>query len=317
MSEKELIKLCKEPKRGKMLYWTSEVYGFGKYLRKYAYYPSFLPLNIYFSHGVTHHDSPAAHEYENNAPSILFFSPRLTNVYKKNSKKPCATILSPNVFYRRKFNIKKEKEAVGTIAFPCHSTPGIDDLTDYKEYCEKLKSLAVEFHPISVCLHYHDINKGSHKIFMDNGFEVLTAGNPFHPEFIERYYNILKNGKYVTSNELGSYTYYALEMGIPFLHYGSPVNFINVEDRNIEKGFYDSFKKSKQMGRALKILGSFSTEVTEEQRKFVERELGVYDSISRFHASFILYQSYFMYIKLKAKNSIKTYLKNVKFIKTN
>ena len=35
--------------------------------------------------------------------------------------------------------------------------------------------------------------------------------------------------------------------------------------------------------------------VTSEQREFVEEQLGVSDSISRFHFSYLLYRAYFKY----------------------
>lgn len=319
MEESELISLCKDKGQEKeIIYWTSEVYGFGKVLRRYGYYPNSFPLNIYFSHGVSHHDFPALNEYQNNAPAMLYFSPRLTKEYKKKSNKYCNTIISPNVFYRRKLKIEKNKNARGTMAFPCHTTPEIDDLTDYQEYCKHIRSLSEEFKPVSVCLHYHDINKGLHKVFMERGFEVVTAGNPFHPDFIERFYKIIKNFKYVTSNEIGSYAYYAVEMDIPFLLYGSPVQFLNVGDENIEKGKYDSFRNSKQMAKAMKVLGNFKNDVTEEQKEFVERELGVYDSISRLQASIILHSTFLMYVMNKAKNRLRAYKqKFVSFFKIN
>ena len=52
-------------------YWTSEIYGFGKYIRKYGYYPSWLPLYIYTDHGVGRID-PAIHELESSAPALLY-----------------------------------------------------------------------------------------------------------------------------------------------------------------------------------------------------------------------------------------------------
>lgn len=307
MTETELLNLCKKPKRGRVLYWTSEVYGFGKWLRKFAFYPKSWPLNIYFSHGVTHHDSPAPHEYDNSAPAILFFSPRLTAEYRNNSKKTCKNIISPNIFYRRKYNVKKVKDAKGTIAFPCHSTPEIDDLTDYDEYCTNLKALSKDFQPISVCLHYHDINKGLHKVFMDNGFDVLTVGSPYHPDFIERFYGIIQNYQYVTSNEIGSYAYYAVEMDIPFLLYGNPVQLFNKTDPNFEKGSYNSFRKSNQMAKALEIFSTFNGKVTQTQKEFVEKELGVNDSIGRLKASSILYKAYFKYLLQKVRTKFMLY----------
>lgn len=54
-SEETLLKLC-DPNEAKMglarwIYWTAEVYSFGKHIRNYAYYPSFLPLYCFTDHG--------------------------------------------------------------------------------------------------------------------------------------------------------------------------------------------------------------------------------------------------------------------------
>lgn len=310
MSGKELVELCKSNKKKKDLFWTADVYGLGKYLRKYAYFPEYLPLNAYLSHGIPNYDQPAPHELNNKAPVMFYYSSRLTKEFKKQSKKSCYTVVSPNVFYRRRFKIEKEPTATGTIAFPCHSTPEMDDLTDYNEYCAKLKSLSGEFTPVSVCLHYHDINKGLHKIFMDHGFEVLTVGSPYHSDFIERFYNILKKFKYVTSNEVGSYAYYAVEMNIPFLLFGNPIQLFNRGDVNVEKGYYNTsinLKSSKQTAKALEIFSTFNGQVTQAQKEFVEKELGVNDSISRFKAGIILYKAYLKHLSEKVRMKFMFY----------
>ena len=45
----------KEPIKTKNApYWTSELYGFGKYIRQYGYYPEELPLMIFTDHGGPH-----------------------------------------------------------------------------------------------------------------------------------------------------------------------------------------------------------------------------------------------------------------------
>ena len=166
MTEQQIVDLCREPKKKEAIYWTSEVYGFGSVLRKFGFYPRFLPLNIYFSHGVTTHNKPAPHELNNKAPFMLYFSPRLVDEYKKVSKKPCYCVISPNVYYRRAQNIKQAVNAKGTLAFFAHTTPVIDNTMDVSLYIKQLKSLPEKYQPVSVCLHYHDINKGFHKLFI-------------------------------------------------------------------------------------------------------------------------------------------------------
>jgi hypothetical protein len=50
-------------------YWTSEIYGFGKWIRQYGFYPKLLPLCIYIDHGISLNEQPAKHELESDAPS--------------------------------------------------------------------------------------------------------------------------------------------------------------------------------------------------------------------------------------------------------
>ncbi len=57
-------------------------------------------------------------------------------------------------------------------------------------------------------------------IFISKGYKVVTAGNPHDNTYTQKFYAILKNYKYTMSNLIGSYTFYSVEMGIPFSLYG-------------------------------------------------------------------------------------------------
>lgn len=297
ISEKELLRLSSTEGLNKclakQLYWTAEVYSFGKYIRKYAYYPSFFPLYCYTDHGAGEYfDQIAKHEIESTAPVQFYNSPISTELFKKVSNKPCYTMLSPFVICRRMNKIEQSKNAKGTLAFPSHSTPDIDLVSDIEGYIEELKKLPEEFQPVSVCLHMHDINKGQHKIFMKHGFPVYTAGHALDCRFAERFYDILKNFKYTTSNLIGSYTYYSIEMGIPFSIYGNDPEYYNNADANLEKGEY-KYKESDGYQSFYKLLGGLNKKVTPEQKEFVERNLGIYDGLSRFEMAKVLYLAYF------------------------
>jgi hypothetical protein len=317
MSEAEILSLCKEPIKKKTIYWTAEVYGFGPVIRKYGFYPKSLPLNIYFSHGVTHSEIPAPHELMNNAPFVLYFSPRLVKAFKKVSPKSCYCLLSPNVFYRKLNSIRQDRNAKGTLAFLGHTSKGIDDKMDFAQYARQLKELPEAYHPISICFHYHDVNKGIYKIFMNEGFNILTVGHPYHPDFIKRFYDIIKSFKYLTSNEIGSYAYYGTEAGIPFFIYGDEPKFYNYGDRNLEFGKYSSYKRTDRYQEVRKLFLHPIDKVTPDQKSVVEKELGVYDTISRFHLSLILYKAYWQYVypKLKRKIYRNLRIKEIKALK--
>src|SRR5687768_8618648 len=104
MTEEELLRVCAEGDSGELSKypdWTSEVYGLGKFIRKYAFYPNFLPLYISTDHGPGQHDFPNLREVTTKMPVHFYHSPRLVNLWPKYSTKPCFTLYSPFVFYRR------------------------------------------------------------------------------------------------------------------------------------------------------------------------------------------------------------------------
>lgn len=295
--EETLLKLCDNQNLSrsivKLIYWPNEVYSFGRYIRKYAYYPSFFPLYCYTDHGAGYYVGEIAkHELENDAPCQFYHSPSAVERFKKSSNKPCYTMMSPFVICRRMNNIEKLENTQGTLAFPTHSTPEIDLTSDIENYIDELKKMPEEFKPISVCLHMHDINKGQHKLFMKHGFPVYTAGDVFDKRFAERFYNILKNFKYTTSNMIGSYTYYSVEMGIPFSIYGAQPLLTNNGDTNLEKGEY-KFYEQEEYQKLYKLFEGLSKEITPVQKKFVETHLGIYDGLSRCEMAKILYKAYF------------------------
>jgi hypothetical protein len=302
MTEKELLELCSgENHRMFPLapYWPAEVYGFGKQIREYGYYPSFLPLCIYSDHGIGSMDGPAKHELESDAPCQFYFTPRKTEIWKKISKKPCYVMYSPYVFYRKKHKIEKSPDAKGTIAFMAHTTSSLDDELDVEVYVKQLLALPEKFHPISVCMHQVDIMKGQYKKFFQYNIPVFTVGGN-SPLFVERFYDLLKNFSFATSNEVGSYLYYAVEMGIPFFIYGDPPKFINRYDPNITKGSYDQYKEFEYYRKVYDMFKGLNTEITAEQCNLVERELGLTEGLSRKKMAYVLYLSFFQWLFSKA-----------------
>lgn len=297
MTEEELFDLCKEPVKKKGGYWTAEIYGFGPIIRKYGFYPKMFPLNIYFAHGITLHEKPARHELNNKAPVMLYFSPRLVNAFNRISDKPCFCLIAPNVYYRRTRNVQQVMNPSGSLAFFAHTTPAIENKMDVSEYARQLRSLPEKYQPVSVCLHYHDINKGVHSLFQERGFNVVTVGHPYHEDFIARFYDMIKCYRYLTSNDIGSYTFYGPEAGVPFFLYGNGPDLYNHGDPNIESGSYTSYKETGHYHKVRDLFLQRHDFVTPEQRLMVEKELGVYNSISRMKLALILYATYLLYIK--------------------
>ncbi|MEG6548839.1 FkbM family methyltransferase [Desulfocurvibacter africanus] len=290
-----LLSLCGDShvKRGfaPWKYWTAEIYSFGRHYRNYGYYPSFLPIYCYSAHGVDYNTKkPYPHEIDNYAYAMLHVSPVAVELYKEYLDKPCYCVHSPFVWCRKSNKIGKADDARGTLAFPAHSTPVIDVEMDYGGYADLLLSLPEEFFPVAVCLHMHDINKGLHKIFQRKCIPVYTAGNAEDMRFAQRWYDIARNYAYTTSNVVGSYTFYSVEMGIPFFIMGNYPKLINFGDRNIPEGEYTYADKDYMA--AHELFSERVDSVTPEQRAFVEKHLGIHDGLSRKEFSKLLYTAY-------------------------
>ena len=292
-------------------YWTAEIYGFGKWIRRYGYYPNWLPLCIYNDHGAGYKPlGPAPHELKSAAPVQFYHSMRNVEEWKRLSDKPCFNLYSPFVFARKKLKIKKSLSASGVLYFLAHSTSVVVDLKTAETYREELSNIQGSLGPVTICLHMHDVDKGLNKVYEAMGYNVITAGNTSSQDFPERFYRILANYNYVVSNLIGSYTYYAVEMGIPFGLYGTPPYYYNYSDENIEKGHYKSYFETPFYRDAISLFAGFQTEISIEQKEFVKEGLGLSSGVSRFKMAVILYRSFL--ICLFRKENYKQVLKAFK-----
>ena len=277
-------------------YWTAEIYGFGKWIRRYGFYPDFLPLCIYTDHGIVFEEQAAKHELESDAPVILFHSHIKVKNFRETNNKPCFILYSAFVFARKALKIEQKKDAKGSIFFWGHSTQVVVDQRDVEDYHQELTKIPEIFKPVTICLHIHDINHGIDKKLKKLGYQVVTAGNSSEENFAERFYRILSEYKYAISNTIGSYTFYAVEMGIPFGIYGTEPEYFNYGDPNIESGEYISYKELDGYKKALVLFSGLPDKVTEAQKEFVDEYLGIKYGLSRSKMAVVLYRSFLQWI---------------------
>lgn len=287
--EKKVEKIIKFP------YGINSVYGLSRWLKDYGYYPKSFPLFVYMDHGMSLYDRIHPHEINNDAPLIFKFSPRLVEAYKRQSKKPVYSVLNPTIHYRESQGVTQSANAAGTLFFAAHSTHDLDDHTNWMGVIDKIKTLPQAFHPVDVCLHSVDVAKGTGRYFEENGFRIYCAGDQFSDDFVKGFYDILKNYKYAVSNLIGSYAFYAVEMGIPFSYYGDEPVFINKSDTNFAVGETLSYLGQEAYQKAKALFTGLHTSITKEQEHFVNFELGKYSTVSRKMASFLLYKAYLSY----------------------
>jgi hypothetical protein len=279
-------------------YWTAGIYGFGKWIRRYGFYPPILPLCIYTDHGPGDSvGSPYKHELESDAPVQFYHSPAAVERWKQVSDRPCYQLYSPFVFARHAMKIERDPDAKGSIFFMSHNTETVIDQNTPAAYAKDISKLPERYFPVVICLHITDVRMGLAKIYSDLGFEVVSAGDSLHQDFTKNFYEILKKHKYALANDFGSACLYAVELGIPFGLYGTRPKYQNEGDENIESGAYESYKTGDYYTNAMRLFNSLpDTVVTTEQKEFAEKFLGLTGGVSRFKMACILYKSLAVWI---------------------
>jgi hypothetical protein len=114
-------------------------------------------------------------------------------------------------------------------------------------------------------------------------FQVVTAGPKLGNslDFVKNFYDILSSHKYATSNEVGSYTFYAIDLKIPFFLTGEAPVIINKGEKDVNIGKTACFR---DFDLGIKTYNLFSTgptkTITKTQSKFVTEEMGINDCLS-------------------------------------
>ena len=300
MSENDLSDLCDDKYvfagYTDWKYWTSEFQSHGKYLRLYGFYPKWLPLYIFMSHGVDLDKAEDIYPFDlkHDAYCMLYMYSRKIPYFKKKSSTPCYPMKSLFAYCRKRNHFRQSASAKGTLFFFSHSTESTENRMDLEKLFQELKMLPEKMQPVCICLHMTDVHKGVHKKFIENGFPVYSAGNNCDIRFAERWYKLVKNFKYTASNTIGSYVCYSVEMGIPFFYYGSEPVTYNLSDDNIPLGRY-AYEDEKWYQEVAKLFSynDFEIRLTDEQIQFTNMRLGLETGLSRKEMSKILWKAYF------------------------
>jgi len=249
-------------------------YGHDLILRRYAGYPRPLPMNVRIQHGWYHDIEDRLSDLHVDQPIQFVWSRRMADRWRAYSQRKVIVSGTPLVHFRHMEGIERRPDAAGTVVFPQHSTRSYDSVYDVQRYCRDLDALPDEYRPITICLHFRDVERLAPG-FRENGYsEIVTAGKSRAPDlgFARNFYSILSRHKYASSNDILTGMFYAIEMGIPFFIYGP-----EAEDYSTADGSRGNFKPFADEIRPL-FTGP-STTISDEQRRLVTEELGIEDAM--------------------------------------
>lgn len=299
MTDAELELACEEQFSGiaQWVDWTSEIYSFGKCFRVLAKYPSFLPLFVRADHGVGLSSHLFPGDLESQLEVYFTWNPARAQRYKNFSDKKIIRIANPWIFYRQLYGKKKSVNTRGTLVFFTHHVPGIEWIGhDVEEYFQQLRELPEKYKPVVLCLHMHDIKAGRHKELRRHGFPIVTAGNTLSTNFVDRFYDLVKDYSYATSQLYGSQTAYCVELGIPYFLMGDVPTRVNLSSNQMPLGEISQYwdkEHEEYVNKSRKLFTNHVDEVTEAQREFVQSLLGLDSQITRKQISWIIWREFF------------------------
>ncbi len=134
--------------------------------------------------------------------------------------------IGPHIAYAKhaysENKIVEEKKRLGKslLVFPAHSIQGLDATYDIEDFINEIKRIGQDFDSIRICLFWKDILEGNYKYYLDEDFELVTAGNFYDPFFLSRLKTIIETSTVTMSNSLGTHVGYCVFMNKP--HYIYP-----------------------------------------------------------------------------------------------
>jgi hypothetical protein len=273
--QKDLQKLCTPSTKNRYeLFSPNDNYGFAHIMKVYAGYPETKPIYASFPHGMCNRDNVVnVSELKADFPSLLCYPPFKTDLWKKTSKtKKVIPFASPMHYALKLFKSEiPADQRRGTLFLPMHSTHMVEVDFDREAVIAELADLPDEFKPITICLHWQDIEKGLDKFFIDRGFDIVCAGHLTDSEYIFRWLHLVSQFKLVAHCGFGSALFYSVLAGVPFYltkEYAEPVFHKDFKPFHKETAEYT--KAGLMRMKMLKqVFGKPVTSITREQRDLV------------------------------------------------
>jgi len=260
------------------MYWPAELYSFGRCYRDWLGIPSWVPLPIYGDHGVALSGQLSPHEIEAKPKVFVTWFKDRAESLAKEKQKDILRIPHPWITFRRKYGFEKFPSAKGTLVFYAHSNSGIEIVDhDWDGYFSELKNLPDEYHPLVICMHRHDVEKGYHRHIRKYELPIISAGETSSPYFVERFYDIISRFQFATSNSGGSELFYCEELGVRYFIYGEKPVYINQgHDQNPFGVLKPQNNLDRETGeKKRRLFGQFPPKSNFEKDGFVREILGL------------------------------------------
>lgn len=278
LNQEDLQSLCSDrPLVTSEIHPPNDCYGQASVLKQYVGLPNNYPLKVILEHGLFLDDWIWDVDRYAKLPIFLSSSVHRSLIQQRETGKPSIPIgfgfLYAMELYKKKYETGSSPIARrGTIVFPSHSTHHIKAVFDFEDYANRLKALPEKFQPITICLYWKDFLHGHHLFYEKTGFKVVTAGHMYEPIFLYRFFDICRQFKYATSNNIGTHLFLSVKSGCSFFYTHSS-EIRHEFDATIHiGGFTSMFNQIKD--KSIALFTEQKDEINSQQLEFVDKYLG-------------------------------------------
>ncbi len=198
----------------------NDFYGHAVILKRYADLPPELPLGASLEHGPFIPSFAWRVDLESPLPAMLCFSASRVKVLTTRTAKP-ALAVGPPILYARPalgptaFRAQKNRLGRSLLVFPSHSTHHIAVDWDWEALFGLMEEVGRDFDSVRVCLYWKDVLGGKAEPFLRRGYECVSAGHMFDPEFLPRLRSLIELSDMTLANEYGTQLGYSVLLGRP------------------------------------------------------------------------------------------------------
>lgn len=270
--------------------FLSDIYSIRYLLNQYAGMPNDYPIRGSIEHAPQLSKLLAGgFSIHNSLPSIVCSKFR-AEIIESAEDNHGAYAIGPYIAYaNHAYSEKKifgEKKRLGKslLVFPAHSIQGLDANYDFKDFINEIKLIGENFDSIRICLFWKDILEGKYKNYLDNEFELVTAGNFYDPLFLPRLKTIIETSTMTMSNSLGTHLGYCVFMDKPHYLYSSDVYLeksktdgkkISNHQYKFSQQFKESLDNDENINDLVQEFSTYSEKISKKQYEFVNFYWGI------------------------------------------
>lgn len=270
MNALQLRVLCDDrPLQTPEIHATNDFYGHAAQLKRYVGWPAARSTKTAIEHGVMLNDLIWDLDLRTRCPIFLCAAPTHADRYMAQaSGGRRAVAIGPLIRYVEPARIDFPRGRT-LVAFPTHSTHRVRTRFDVDLFVRRLNVLRASFDLVRVCVYWRDVLLGLGEELEARGFECVSAGHIYDPEFLPRLAGILRGAAAVFTNEVGSHVLYATLLDRPVVIQRQDVDY-EAASKDIVRTDTPDFVEHPNVVRLVELFSTLAESVTDEQRRFVD-----------------------------------------------